>query len=130
MLARTRWLPVGILALLWFGACRTAPIYDVVGEPLRFERALTEEEVAERIERAAEMQGWVSQEFASGQLVVTKRKGRHIASATVTYDTSSFSITFRNSVDFKQSGDRIHKLYNEWIRALVSTIQMEVSSPH
>ena len=99
---------------------------DVAEAPLH--RAGTIEQVGERVRRAAQMQGWDVREVQHRVLYVTKQRGRHSATASIAYDVDSFSIQFRGSENLKQSGARIHKLYNEWIRELESTIQHEVAT--
>jgi hypothetical protein len=119
-------------ALLWLllASCVTARIYEPENVPLQYDYSISLAQVSDRVERAARMQGWKTERLSSGHLVATKRKGRHVGTVTIVYDTAKFSLLFRNAVDFKQSGGRIHKLYNEWIRNLEDTIQMEFASPH
>lgn len=111
------------------GACVTAPIYEAVDVPLHFDRPTTLEEIGFRIARAARMQDWEAYKLADGHTVASKRKGRHLATVSIFYSDEAFSIRFRNASEFKHSGDRIHKLYNEWVRHLETTILMEISSP-
>ena len=54
---------------------------------------------------------------------------RTIATATIVYDARAFSIQLRNSVGLRQSGDKIHKLYNKWVEALETTILQEAAAP-
>lgn len=124
-LPRSRWI---VLAALLAG-CVTAPVYEVEDRPLDYDRPISIEEVGRRIERAATMQNWTTQRLSPGHMIASKKKGRHVGTVTIAYDTRRFSLLFRNAVDFKHSGGRIHKLYNEWVRVLEDTIRMEFRSP-
>jgi len=81
-----------------------------------------------QVERAARVQGWETEVLQPGVLLATKRRGRHVASSTIEFDERSFSITLRNSSELKQSGGRIHKAYNEWVRNLADAIRREAAS--
>lgn len=108
--------------------CKTARVYNVVDVPVTSTRPLTAEEVGARIDRAARIQAWTTEQIAPGHLIATKRKGGHAGTVTISYDASSFSIQLRNATNLKHSGDKIHKLYNEWVQELEETIRMEISS--
>jgi len=110
---------------LWFSGNRMA-VYNISDAPL--DHTGTTEQAGERIRRAAGMQGWDVQEVRPQVIYVTKRRGSHSATASITYDNASFSINLRGSNNLKQPDTRIHKLYNEWIRELESTIEREVST--
>ena len=117
---------LALLALL-AGACRTAPIYNVTSASLSSSEA-TLEEVGKQIERAARFQNWETESPQPGILIVTRRRGKHVGVATIRYDTGSFSIALRNSHNLKQANGQIHKLYNQWVRALEQTIRREVAA--
>lgn len=119
-------VPMVLLALL-LGACRTAPIYNVQRAPIGMSGASLED-VGVWIDRAARLQEWRTEAVAPGTLLVTKSRGRHVATATIRYDATSYSITLRNSIDLKQRHGEIHKAYNEWIRSLDRTIRREVAA--
>jgi hypothetical protein len=108
---------------VWLSGNRAA-VYTVANAP--FHQAGTIEQVGNQIRRAAQMQGWDVLEIQPRIFYVTKRRGSHSATAAISYDVAAFSIRLRASQNLKQSNTRIHKLYNEWIRDLESTIQHEV----
>lgn len=112
---------------VWLSGNREA-VYNVSATPIH--RDATIDEVGERIRRAAQMQDWEVQEVQPRVLYVKKRRGQHSATAAITYDVGSFSIQLRGSENLKQSGTQIHKLYNQWIRELESTVQSEVATGH
>jgi hypothetical protein len=95
---------LALFLVLFLAACKTAP---------------------------ARLQNWETEQTSPGVMIVTKRRGRHVAAATVRYDTDSFSISLRNSIALKQAPDgTIHKLYNVWAKGLENAIRQEVSAPN
>lgn len=126
MLARRTWCgsiaALLLLAALGLGGCKTARIYDI---PNAFAPAADLELREEQIHRAARLQGWEAETIHPGEIVVTKRRGRHFAATTVRYSRESYSVTLRNSIDLKQRGGKIHKLYNKWVRDLKRSIDTE-----
>ncbi|MGH7287399.1 MAG: hypothetical protein ACREI8_05205, partial [Myxococcota bacterium] len=116
------------LALL-IGACRTAAVYNPTDIALVSPQPLSIEGVSAVIDRAARLQGWQVENLQPGSKLASKSRGRAIATATIVYDTRAFSIQLRSSVGLRQSGDKIHKLYNKWVEALETTILQESAAP-
>ena len=122
---------IGLLALLlavapgcvWLSGNRVA-VYEVADA--RLQGAESIEQVRKGIQRAAQIQGWDLQEVESRRLYATKTRGQHSATAVIRYRRDAFSIELRASENLKQANGRIHKLYNEWVRALEESIQIEV----
>ena len=90
---------------------------------------LSLEDVSAIIDRAARLEGWLVENLEPGTKFVSKRRGRALATATIVYDTRAFSIQLRSSVGLRQSGEKIHKVYNEWVEALETTILQESAAP-
>ena len=121
---RGTWLLIATLAL--GTACRSATIYDAERKTLPQTGSL--ELVKKDIERAGRIQGWEFEEVGPGKLIGIKRHGKHGAWVTIEYNEQSFSIRYRNSSNLRQSGGKIHKAYNVWVKALENSIRREVSS--
>ena len=102
--------------------CRTARIHDVRDHRVPVADLELREE---QIRRAARLQGWEVEVLRPGELIVTKKRGRHVAASTIEFTPDRYSITLRNSTDLKQSGNRIHKVYNRWIEGLDASIESE-----
>lgn len=118
---------LALVALLALGAgCRTAPIRDVDHAPLP---SAPLDARQQQIERAALMQGWEIQHIAPNLMIATKRRGRHVASTMIEFDRDSYSIRLRNSVALRQTDDRIHKTYNDWVERLEYSIRREADMP-
>jgi hypothetical protein len=116
-------LIVSVSFLLLSMSCRTEAVYNVEHAPLP--RSGTMDQVKLDIERAAAVQGWRLEELDLGTFIATKRQSQHAASATVRYDEQTFSITLRHARNLKESGGKIHKTYNAWVRAFERSIRRE-----
>lgn len=114
------------LGCVWLSGNRV-PVYNVIDAPIGRER--TVEQVGAAVRRAAQIDNWEVEEVGPQVLYVTMRSGIHSATAEVSYGADSFSIQLRGSVNLKEGDGRIHKLYNQWIRNLESTIRHEISNP-
>lgn len=124
---RPRFLRFALVWLVAASACSTAPIYDVADA--RLGGTATLEQRTQQIVRAARMQDWEVEQLQPNVMIAIKKRGRHVATTTIRYDETRFSLELRNSVDLAQSPTRIHKLYNEWVEGLENSIRQEVSAP-
>ena len=111
-----------LLLPVLLGGCRMVPMVQVEDRRLP-PAALSEREV--QIKRAARLQGWEVEVLRPGELIVTKRRGRHMAASTVSFTQKRYSITYRNSIDLKRRDDLIHRAYNDWVVALRRSIDNE-----
>lgn len=130
-MASTRIALVAIIATtLVVAACRTAPIRNVTNAPLNEapRASLTMDEIAKAVWRGGQEQGWQISEVRPGELIGTLKLRSHVAVVTITYDTSRFSIAYRDSTNLLQSGSEIHKRYNTWVRNLEAAIQRELAT--
>lgn len=121
---------ITVACLLVITGCRTATMYNATDVPLASHSSsrVTLADVTKAILAAGKRKGWVMEVARSGEVVATLTVKRYVAAVTVTYDTSRFSITYRDSSNLMHSGDEIHRRYNSWVRHLEETIQDEVKS--
>jgi len=49
--------------------------------------------------------------------------------ATIRYDTSTFSIHYKNSVNLRHSDQEIHRQYNNWVQNPSRNIRSEMARP-
>lgn len=120
-------ISIGLVA-----GCRTAPIYDVRNARLAPPpgATLTIEDVRKAIRTAGERLGWRMEDVRPGEMVGTLTMSqRHLAVVSIDYDTSQFSIRYKDSKLLKQDGSTIHKNYNDWIMKLEAAIKQEVGQP-
>lgn len=118
-------IPVGAVS-----GCRTASIYNVSNARLAPPAGTSPsvDDVGRAIRAAGERLGWSMQDVRPGEMSGTLTVNRrHVAVVAITYDTSTFSITYQDSKLLMKDGTVIHKSYNEWIRRLEAAIQEEVA---
>lgn len=104
-------------------AGRLAPVYNVVDHPIPAgAQALSLAEIERAIIAAGAQHQWQFDELAPGKLHATYSHGSHQVEVAVTFTQQAFSITLINTVNMKQSGDEVHRKYNEWVRTLEQSI--------
>ena len=110
-------------------ACATqAPIYNVKGAPLETPggKPPTMAEVEKAIVRAGAALAWKMQPVKPGHVVGTLNLRTHTAVVDITYDTRTFNITYKDSVDLNYDGTNIHRNYNGWIQNLDKGIRAQL----
>jgi hypothetical protein len=119
-----------IVSALTAGGCRTAPIRNVTDARLNAApgTTLTMDQVATAIWRAGQGLGWQINPVRPGELTGMLKLRSHVAVVSITHDTTSFNITYRESTNLLQSGQEIHKRYDTWVRNLELRIQQEVAA--
>jgi hypothetical protein len=123
-----RGLIVVLAVALAAGACRTVPVRNVTG-PLGSAPTtrLTMDEVRQAIRRAAEKLGWQIESVAPGTLTGTLKLRKHVAVVTITHDTSTFTITYKDSTNLHYDGREIHRQYNNWVQNLEAAVRSEIA---
>jgi hypothetical protein len=118
-----------IAVLLGASGCRTAEIQNVTNASLAPppSAAVSLADVSRTIASAGRKLGWRIEEVRPGQLLGTLSLRTHLAIVTITHDTASFSITYRDSTNLLQSGNEIHRKYNQWVHNLATAIQREIA---
>ena len=110
-------------------ACGTLqPIYNVKGAPVEAPggKPPTLAEVEKAILRAGAALGWKMQPARPGVMVGTITLRRHTAIIDVTFDTRTFNITYKDSVELDYDGTNIHRNYNGWIQNLDKGIRAQL----
>ena len=122
-----RFAAIAVFILL-AGFGRGTPIYNVQSAPIPPNPAATLENIEKAVMRAGMTLGWQIAPkglgMAEGILVLR----RHRAVVDITYDTQSFSITYKDSVnlDYVETDKTIHSNYNGWIQNLEKGIRAQV----
>ena len=116
-----------VLLLTGFGA--GAPIYNVIASPIPPNPSATPENIEKAIMRGGITLGWQMAPKGPGRVEGVLVLRTHRAVVDVTYDTKSFSITYKDSVnlDYKESNKTIHSNYNGWIQNLEKGIRAQVT---
>jgi hypothetical protein len=123
-LSRT-FLAAAVLALV--AAC-SAPVRNVVSEPVVASRDVTLEDVKKAIISAGTGLGWKMTPQEDGRITGQLDLRKHTAIVDITYTTEAFSITYVDSTNLKYDGRLIHRNYNNWITNLENRIQATVAA--
>jgi len=119
-------MPAIILALLL--GCRANPVYNVSDSPIYTygDTQPSIKQVEKAIVTAATSLGWSVKRVGEGKLVAVLNVRTHRAVADITFNTETFSITYKDSENLKYDGTTIHSNYNGWIQRLENTIRSQV----
>jgi hypothetical protein len=114
-----------LLVVLAAAACsRVQPIYTVQGHAIPAASAnLTPDQITQLITSAAQSRGWLVDPISSTEVRATQKWHTHSATAIITNDGKTYSIRYDGSTNLLQSGDMIHRQYNERVRALEDAIE-------
>ncbi len=116
------------LTLIALAGCRTAPIHNVQNAPLTSTGdQITMEQVKDAIIRAGSGLGWRMRPVEPGHMIGTLSVRTHTARVDITYDTDSYDITYKDSINLNKKGDKIHPNYNGWIQNLDNAIQNNIA---
>lgn len=108
--------------------CVTQPVYNVENSPINASSSVSSAKIKKAIISAGAERGWAMKETKPGHIVGTLFARKHKAVVDITYNTKSYSITYKDSVALKYDGSSIHKRYNGWIQNLDRQIQIRLSS--
>ena len=119
-------LVIPAVFLLLMAGCRTADVYNVQGAP-GASKAVSMADVETAIRRAGQGLGWqiTSQGPGRAEGVLVLREHRAVVS--ITYDTKSYSILYKDSSNLHYDGKMIHSNYNGWIQNLDKAIRTQLS---
>ena len=117
----------GFILLTGFG--RGTPIVNIQSAAIPPNPAATMENIGKAIIRAGQTLGWQITPMGPGKAEGVLVLRRHRAVVDISYDTTSFSIHYRDSVnlDYDAQDKTIHSNYNGWIRNLEKAIRAQVS---
>lgn len=116
-----------VIVFLAVSGCRSAVVEQVESAPLYAPSGSSLEQVRTGIVQAGGPAGWKMVDIKPGHMVgEITAKGKHTAMVDILYDTKSFSILYKDSVNLKYTGRSIHKRYVVWVRQLRSSIQTEM----
>lgn len=110
--------------------CTSAPIMNVQEAPVATAsgKTLSPQEVRAAILRAGASLGWQMRDDGPNKLVGTLNLRSHQAVVDIPYDSKSYSIKYRSSVNLEERGGQIHKNYNGWIQNLTRAINAQLSA--
>lgn len=126
----TRRFPAYFLAaaLILLGGCRSAPVLDVVAAPVTTTKSVSIANMESAIIGAGTGLGWRMVPQGPGQIDGILMLREHRAVVTVSYDTKSYSIKYKDSTNLNYDGKSIHKNYNGWVENLDRAIRTNVAA--
>ena len=122
MLRRTL-LVMLLFAILAAGGCRTAPVNNVVAAPVTTIQPATMQTIEAAILKAGNSLGWAMVPKGPGKVEGLLMLRTHKAVVDIDYDTKSYSIKYKDSVNLDYDGKTIHKNYNGWVENLDRAIK-------
>ena len=120
-------IAAGLLAVA-LTSCRTAPVLNVDNASFVANHQVTLSDVGDAIIRAGGGLGWRMRKESEGHMIGTLALRSHVAVVDITYDTSEFSIHYKDSTNLNYDGTKIHSNYNGWIQNLQNAILAETSA--
>ena len=90
-------------------------------------KGLTNDEVQQAIAAAAGSTGWKAIKKSTGLIVASysSRKGK-LVKAEISFDKSTYNITYLSSEGINQQEGKIEPVYNSWIEKLNDNIQKQL----
>ncbi|MCX7659782.1 MULTISPECIES: hypothetical protein [Caldimonas] len=120
---------VAVLAVALAG-CSSAPILNIEAAPVSTAsgKKPSAQEVRAAIIRAGSSLGWQMRDEGPNLLVGTLHLRSHTAVVEIPYNSQTYSIKYRSSVNLDAQGGQIHKNYNGWIQNLNRNINAQLSA--
>lgn len=119
---------VACLVLAVMAGCRGGgQIYNVKEATIATStgKELTLEQVGKAIVDAGIGLRWIMVMTKPGHIVATQNARSHTAIVDIAYDTKTYSLTYKDSVNLNYNAEKqsIHKAYSDWIRNLDNAIK-------
>lgn len=120
---------VAVLAAVLSG-CSSVPILNIEEAPVSTAsgKTLSPQEVRAAIVRAGSSLGWQMRDEGPNKLVGTLYLRSHTAVVDIPYNSKTYSIKYRSSVNLDAKDGQIHKNYNGWIQNLTRSINAQLSA--
>lgn len=120
-------LVVGLAVVMMTGCRGGGQIYNVKDAPITTAtgKEVTLEQVTKAIVEAGAGLKWTMAVVKPGQIVGTLNVRSHTAVIDIAYDTKTYNITYKDSVNLKYDADKqtIHENYRGWVQNLDNAIK-------
>jgi len=130
--ARTAVLLVAIMSLAAMGCRGGGQVYNVKDAPITTAsgKTVTMDQVAKAIIEAGTERKWSMVVVKPGLIVGTLNVRSHQAVVDITYNTKSYSITYKDSTNLKYDAkdNTIHENYRSWIQYLDNAIRGRITA--
>jgi hypothetical protein len=121
---------LGAATMVQAGCFRCDPILNISNAPVMSAsgKVLTDAEVKSAIIRAGAALGWMMKDAGPGKITATLLIRSHSAEIEIPYTPTSYSISYKSSVNLNEGDGQIHKNYNGWIQNLTRGINAQLSA--
>ncbi len=122
------WLVLACMMVLVVGCKSTIPVRDYMNEPLvqyGDNAKSTMKSVEKSIVKGAVMLGWNTVVNSDSQITATLNIRKHKLVVDIFYDEKSFSVKYKDSVNLKYNGRKIHRQYANWVTNLIRSIKAQ-----
>ena len=104
--------------------CLVRPIDNIENHPIPTSngKLLDMSQIAQEMIEAGSKLGWVMTESSPGNITAFLGIRTHNVTAQITFNQSSYNITYVNSTNMDYDGNLIHWKYNDWIERLARHI--------
>ena len=121
-------IAVACVVLAVMAGCRGGgQIYNVKDATIATSsgKELTVEQVGKAIVDAGVGLRWIMVVTKPGHIVATQNARSHTAIVDITYDSKTYSLTYKDSVNLNYDAEKqtIHKAYSSWIQNLDNAIK-------
>mgnify|MGYP000096880026 CR=1 FL=1 len=112
---------------IFLSACTSNPLMNINDRqvPNRLDGTVqSQESMKNGIIAGCIDKGWTCREVSPGRIAASITVRKHRADADISYDSDSYSITYKDSqlLDYNSKRQTIHRNYNRWIANLDSAI--------
>src|SRR5690606_39271393 len=118
---------LAVCLIVLTGCGRNAPIYDAQEVQLNAPTNATMAQIEQAIVAAGAGLGWEIKPGGPGKALGTLKLRSHVAIVDIAYNTKTFSILYKDSVNLNYSDGWIHPNYSSWVRNLEDAIRREAA---
>jgi hypothetical protein len=101
-------------------------ILNIENSPINSTQELTVDDVERAIIEGARVRGWQPRVVEPGHIEAVLYIRSHVATVDIYFGTTSYSISYKDSVNLDYKNGRIHRNYNKWVQNLNSDIQSKI----
>ena len=105
-------------------SARLAPVENVDSAPISVQ--ISEDKVEKAIVLACVERGWKAQVLGPGVIEARLDIRTHVAIVTIQFDSTHFSIQYKDSENLNYRDGKIHPNYNKWVKNLERSIQKQI----
>ncbi len=118
---------IALVLVVFFSACGSKLQHIPKFDNNQIKRDVDMLNATEAIVRGAKFKGWTSSYIKAGHIVATMKNRKTMIDVDIFYDTSSYSIKYKDSKGMQYKDSKISKKYSRYIKSLRVNIDKEFS---